>query len=66
MKIVRRYYRNKPNRSLFGVCAGLEDYTGKDRVMWRILFVALFLYPYFPSILFYILVTLFTSYERKN
>lgn len=66
MKIVRRYYRNKRNASLLGVCAGLEDYTGTDRVVWRILFIALLLYPYFPSILFYILISLFTSYERKD
>lgn len=59
MKVVKRFYRDKTNASLFGVCSGLERYTGVDKTVWRIIFLALFFFP-FPSILFYLGITLLT------
>lgn len=60
MKIVKRFYRDKKNATLFGVCAGLEKYTGVDKTLWKILFLALFFFP-FPALFFYLGITLMTG-----
>lgn len=39
----KRLYRDPDNRSLGGVCGGLGAYTNTDPVIFRILFVAVFL-----------------------
>ena len=36
-----RFYRDKQNAKLMGVCSGLEDYTGIDAIWWRLAFVIL-------------------------
>jgi len=65
MKVIKRFYRDKKNASLFGVCAGLERYTDIDRVIWRIIFLALFFFP-FPSFLFYLGITLLTPSRNEE
>jgi len=35
-----RFYRDKRNGKLFGVCAGIADYTGFDVTLVRICFIA--------------------------
>src|SRR6185369_18089659 len=35
-----RFYRDKRNGKLFGVCAGIADYTGFDVALVRICFLA--------------------------
>lgn len=35
-----RYYRDKKNGKVMGVCAGIADYTGFDVTLVRILFIA--------------------------
>ncbi|MGZ4154695.1 MAG: PspC domain-containing protein, partial [Actinomycetota bacterium] len=37
----RRLTRSRANRIIAGVCAGLADYLGVDRVLVRIVFVVL-------------------------
>lgn len=34
-----KFYRDKQNAKLMGVCSGLEDYTGVDALWWRLGFV---------------------------
>jgi phage shock protein PspC (stress-responsive transcriptional regulator) len=65
MKVIKRFYRDKKNASLFGVCAGLERYTEIDRTVWRCIFLALVFFP-FPSILFYLGITLLTPSDMKK
>lgn len=35
-----RFYRDKANGKLFGVCAGIADYTGFDASLVRVCFIA--------------------------
>src|SRR3954471_11653272 len=35
-----RFYRDKANGKLFGVCAGIADYTGFDVALVRVCFLA--------------------------
>jgi phage shock protein C len=36
-----RFYRDKQNAKLMGVCSGLEDYTGINAIWWRLGFIVL-------------------------
>ena len=36
-----RFYRDKQNAKLMGVCSGLEDYTGINAIWWRLAFIIL-------------------------
>ena len=36
-----RFYRDKQNAKLMGVCSGLEDYTGINAIWWRLAFIVL-------------------------
>jgi phage shock protein C len=41
MSVHTRFYRDKANGKLFGVCAGLADYTGIDVLWIRVAMLAL-------------------------
>ena len=34
-----KFYRDKQNAKLMGVCSGLEDYTGINAIWWRLAFI---------------------------
>ena len=53
-----KFYRDKANGKLMGVCSGLEDYTGVDAIWWRLGFVIFVLSTGF-GILAYILLGMF-------
>ena len=36
-----KFYRDKKNAKLMGVCSGLEDYTGINAIWWRLGFIIL-------------------------
>ena len=36
-----KFYRDKKNAKLMGVCSGLEDYTGINAIWWRLGFIVL-------------------------
>lgn len=55
-----RFYRDKQNAKLMGVCSGLADYTGVDAIWWRLGFVIFTLSTGF-GLIAYILLGLFTS-----
>lgn len=55
-----RFYRDKQNAKLMGVCSGLEDYTGVDALWWRLGFV-LFTIATGLGILAYILLGIFAN-----
>lgn len=57
-----RFYRDKANAKLMGVCAGLEDYTGVSVIWWRLGF-ALFILStgVFPGLLVYMLIGLLAN-----
>lgn len=58
----RKFYRIREGKRLFGLCNGLAEYTDTDVVLWRLLFILLFLLP-FPSLIFYIIATIVTEYK---
>lgn len=55
-----KFYRDKQNAKLMGVCSGLEDYTGVDALWWRLGFVIFTISTGF-GILAYILLGIFAS-----
>jgi len=55
-----RFYRDKRNAKLMGVCSGLEDYTGIDALWWRLGFV-IFTLTTGIGILAYILLGIFAN-----
>jgi phage shock protein C len=55
-----RFYRDKKNAKLMGVCSGLADYTGVDAIWWRVGFVIFTLASVFP-LLVYILLGMFAK-----
>jgi len=36
-----KFYRDKQNAKLMGVCSGLADYTGIEAIWWRLAFIIL-------------------------
>ena len=36
-----KFYRDKANGKLMGICAGLADYSGIDAIWWRLAFIIL-------------------------
>jgi phage shock protein C len=59
---IKRFYRSRTDRVLFGVSGGLGKYFRIDPVLFRLLFVLLTL-ANGAGILFYILLVLFTPEE---
>ena len=51
----KRIYRSRSNRMLGGVCGGLEDYTGIDVTIWRLIMIVIAL-PGGLSILIYLIM----------
>ena len=39
----KKLYRSRTNRMIAGICGGLEDFTGVDATIWRLIFVLLLL-----------------------
>lgn len=56
-----RFYRDKQNAKLMGVCAGLADYTGVDVLWWRLGFVVLTMAGAGFTIPAYFILGLFTN-----
>ncbi len=59
-----KFYRDKKNGYLMGVCAGLEDYTGIDAIWWRIAFVLLIGTSF--GIPLYLLMGIFASKKPQH
>ena len=58
MSQIKKLYRSTTNKMIAGVCGGLEDYTGIDATIWRIVFVVMGLPGGLPGILTYLLLWL--------
>ncbi len=56
----RRLKRDPENGYVGGVCEGLANYTNTDPILWRVIMIAGFITPVIPSLLFYIIVWMFT------
>ncbi len=52
----KKLYRSKTKKILGGVCGGLEDYTGIDTVLWRVIFVLLCLPGGLPGVIPYLIM----------
>ena len=50
----KKLFRSTTDKKLAGVCGGLEDFTGIDATVWRLLFVILALPGGLPGIIPYI------------
>jgi phage shock protein PspC (stress-responsive transcriptional regulator) len=57
---MKRFFRTKSRRKVFGVCEGLSLYTNTDPIIWRLLFFGLIFTP-FPIITTYLLLTILTE-----
>ncbi len=57
-----RFYRDKQNAKLMGVCSGLEDYTGVNVIWWRVALVIFTIASgIFPVVLAYFLLGIFAN-----
>ncbi len=67
-KKIKRLYRSRRNRIIFGFCGGLGEYFGIDPVIIRIIYVLLMLMQVGGLVLliFYILVPLFVALEPAD
>ena len=54
MKAQKKLYRSSKNKMIAGVCGGLEEFSGIDVTIWRVIFVLLALPGGLPGILLYI------------
>lgn len=50
-----RFYRDKQNSKLMGVCSGLSDYTGIEAIWWRLGFIVLTLSTGFGLPIYFVL-----------
>ncbi|MXO66304.1 envelope stress response membrane protein PspC [Altericroceibacterium endophyticum] len=50
-----KFYRDKQNSKLMGVCSGLADYTGIEAIWWRLFFVVLTLTTGFGIPIYFVL-----------
>ncbi len=55
---MKKLYRSRKNKILFGVCSGLAKYFGADPALVRILFIALAILKGYGIILYLILAIL--------
>jgi phage shock protein C len=53
-----RFYRDKRNGKVFGVCAGIADYTGFDVTLVRVCFIAAMFMSGFGILPFYIIAAM--------
>ncbi|MBL8122387.1 PspC domain-containing protein [Candidatus Saccharibacteria bacterium] len=37
--MTKKLYRSRSDKKIAGICGGLEDYTGLDATLWRIIFL---------------------------
>jgi phage shock protein C len=59
---IKRLYRSRSNRMLFGVCGGLGEYLNVDPTVIRLIFVLAFL-PGGPGLLAYLVLALLVPEE---
>lgn len=57
---MRKFYRIKTDKKIFGVCNGLGEYTDTDVTLWRVGFLIGIFTP-LPIILIYLILTIATE-----
>lgn len=62
----KKFYKNRKNSMLFGVCSGLSDYFGLDVTALRILTVILAVFTALPITLMYIITGLLAPKAPNN
>ena len=60
----RKLYRNRSNRMIVGVCAGLADFFGIDPTIVRLVFALGTLFGFGSFILIYIAMFIFVPEEQ--
>jgi phage shock protein C len=61
-----RFYRDKQNGKLFGICAGIADYTGFDVTLVRVCFVAALFMSGFGILPFYFIAAMVTPTKPRS
>lgn len=61
----KKLYRSNTKRMIAGVCGGLEDFTGIDASIWRVIFVILLLPGGLPGFLIYVAMWILVPQEEK-
>lgn len=54
----KKFYKNRKNSMLFGVCSGLSDYFGLDVTVCRVLTLGLAIFTPLPITLTYLITAL--------
>jgi len=62
----KKFYRSRKDRVFFGVCGGLGEYFGYDPVLFRLLFVLLFLMNGVGLLLYIIMVFVTTEEPGRS
>ena len=62
---IKRLYRSRSDRWLFGVCGGIGDYFGLDPILIRVLFV-IFSLMFGSGVLLYIIMWLIIPQEPEG
>ncbi|MEE4538847.1 MAG: PspC domain-containing protein [Erythrobacter sp.] len=57
----RQFRLDKNQGKLFGVCAGIANYTNSDPQIWRIGFVAATLLGFGAPVIMYLIIALFAD-----
>ena len=61
-----RFYRDKQNGKIFGICAGIADYTGFDVTLVRICMVATIFLSGGSTIPFYVIAAMMTPKKPQE
>lgn len=62
---IRKFYRSRTDRILFGICGGLGEYFSIDPVLFRLLFILLFML-HGVGFFIYIIMVFVTPQEPKS
>jgi len=63
----KRLYRSETNKVFAGICGGLEDYTGVDAVVLRLIWLMVVIFTgVFPGIVAYILAIMIIPKKHEK
>lgn len=62
----KKLYRSSSNKMIAGICGGLEEFTGVDATIWRLIFVLLLLPGGIPGLLLYAIMWVIVPQQGDN
>lgn len=64
--MTKKLYRSTTNKKIAGICGGLEDYTGIDSTVWRLIFLVLLLPGGAPGLVPYLVMWFIVPQEPRR